>query len=305
MATADTNAIPADAAPRPTQVAVPTSPLRVSALRIQDLRVIRDVCMDLESTTVLVGENNVGKTAILRALELALGSARGTDDDYRVDDSGARVDEFVIDIRVSPNGSDAFTDEAAGRLGDAVQLATPQFATLRTRGVAATDGTGPILERRWVGGWSCERDPALALPELERPRSDQLNLIAYFLLDARRDLAEEVRQRRSYWGRLLADVDIPETERAALESSIAALGAELVSKSKVLAGLRDELDEVKKALGSAVAEVSIEALPARLDEVARAVDVMLKAPGSAALPLRLQGLGARSLAVVMVFQAYA
>ena len=51
--------------------------------------------------------------------------------------------------------------------------------------------------------------------------------------------------------------------------------------------------------------MSIEALPGRVEELARAVDVLLKAPGSAALPLRVQGMGSRSLAVVMVFQAFA
>lgn len=286
-------------------VEAPVSPLRVAEIRIQDLRVIRDICIDLSDTTVLVGENNVGKTTVLRALDLAIGPARGDDDDFRVDDSGARVAEFVTDVRVVPAGGAQFTDEAAGRLGDAVQLASPQFATLRTRGAASADGSGPMLERRWVGGWSCDRAEALALPELERPRTDQLNLLAFFLLDARRDLVEELRQRRSYWGRLLSDVGIPAGDRAALEASIAILGKEVVDKSVVLAGIRDELGAVKKALGSAVSEVAIEALPARIDEVARAVDIMLKAPGSASLPLRLQGLGARSLAVVMVFQAYA
>jgi putative ATP-dependent endonuclease of OLD family len=161
------------------------------------------------------------------------------------------------------------------------------------------------LDRHWLAGWSCDRAEALELTELERPRSDQLNLVSFFLLDARRDLVEEVRQRRSYWGRLLSDVGIAPADRAALEATIAAVGQDVVDKSIVLAGIRDELDAVKQALGDAVAEVSIEALPARIDEVARAVDVLLKAPGSAALPLRLQGLGSRSLAVVMVFNAYA
>lgn len=290
--------------PAPT-VAHAISPLRVREVRIQDLRLMQDICIELSDITVLVGENNVGKTTVLRALDLALGSVRGDDDDFRVDEGGTRIAEFVIDVKIAPTIAEQFTDEAAGRLGDAVQLDTPQFATLRTRGTPSADGSGPILKRRWVGGWSCDRGEALAFPELERPRMDQLNLLSFFLLDARRDLVEELRQRRSYWGRLLSDVGIPPGDRAALEASIAALGKDVVDKSVVLARVRDELDAVKKALGAAVMEVSIEALPARIDEVARAVDVMLKAPGSASLPLRLQGLGARSLAVVMVFQAYA
>lgn len=254
---------------------------------------------------MLVGENNVGKTAVLRAMDLALGPARGDDDDFRVSHAGVRVPEFVIDVKIVPAIGDQFSDEAAGRLGDAVQLGPPQFATLRTKGTSAADGSGPVLDRRWIGGWSCDRAEALALPELERPRSDQLNLISFFLLDARRDLVDELRQRRSYWGRLLADVGVPAAQRAALETDIAALSKQVVDNSVVLAGIRDQLDAVKKALGASVSEVSIEALPARIDELARSVDVVLKAPGSATLPLRTQGLGSRSLAVVMVFQAYA
>jgi putative ATP-dependent endonuclease of the OLD family len=285
-------------------VAPPASPLRITDVRIQDVRAIQDLCVELGDTTVLVGENNVGKTAVLRALDLALGPTRGEDDDFRVDGGGGRIPEFVIDVRMAPAAGELFSDEIAGRLGDAVQLATPQFATLRTRGTASADGSGPVLERRWVAGWSCDRADALGLTELERPRSEQLSLVSFFLLDARRDLVEEVRQRRSYWGRLLSDVGISPAHRAALEATIAAVGQDVVDKSTVLTGIRDELDAVKQALGDAVAEVAIEALPARIDEVARAVDILLKAPGSAALPLRLQGLGSRSLAVVMVFNAY-
>lgn len=295
-----------EVAPPPAPVLKPApAQVRVTHVRIQDVRAIEDLCIGLGDTTVLVGENNVGKTAILRALDLALGPTRAEDDDLRVDSVGSRVSELVIDVRIESATGDMFSDEIAGRLGDAVQLATPQFVTLRTRGTATADGSGPVLERRWLAGWSCDRTQALGLTELERPRSDQLTLVTFFLLDARRDLVEEVRQRRSYWGRLLSDVGIAPADRAALEATIAAVGRDVVDRSTVLAGLRDELGAVKQALGDAVAEVSIEALPARIDEVARAVDVLLKAPGSAALPLRLQGLGSRSLAVVMVFNAYA
>ena len=227
-------------------VAPAASPLCIAEVRLQDLRLIEDICIELSNITVLVGENNVGKTTLLRALDLALGSVRGEDDDFRVDGGGTRLTEFIIDVKIVPVAGAQFTDEAAGRLGDAVQLAAPQFATLRTRGTASADGSGPNLERRWLGGWSCDRAEALAFPELERPRADQLNLFTFFRLDARRDLVEELRQRRSYWGRLLSDVGIPPADRAELEASIAALGKDVVDKSIVLGSIRDELDVVEE-----------------------------------------------------------
>jgi predicted ATP-dependent endonuclease of OLD family len=111
------------AVPPPPRAGGPAeSPLRVEQLRIQDLRVLKDFCIDLSETTVLVGENNVGKTAVLRGLELALGSGRGEDDDFRVDDAGNRVAEFVVDVRIVPATGAQFTDEAAGRLGGVALL---------------------------------------------------------------------------------------------------------------------------------------------------------------------------------------
>src|SRR5205807_7557309 len=42
----------------------------------------------------------------------------------------------------------------------------------------------------------------------------------------------------------------------------------------------------------------------RVDDLARAIDVLVAAPGGASMPLRLQGMGSRSLAALMIFQAF-
>ncbi len=281
--------------------------LRVAEVRIQDFRAIRELCVPLSDLTVLVGENNVGKSTFLRALEVAIGGSRPVDDDLHVPETGQRGAEFVVDIKLVPADGSEFDDALTVRLGDAIQLpgGEPQFVALRTRGRVSADGTGPTIEQRFLNGWSCNRDEALALADLDPPNRDQLRLLSFFLLDARRDIVDELRQRRSYWGRLLSDVGVSDADRVALEATLATVGAEVVAKSSVLTTLRGELEHVRDALGSVVSSVTIEAIPARIDELIRAVDVLLKAPGSAALPLRLQGMGSRSLAVVMVFQAFA
>ena len=89
--------------------------------------------------------------------------------------------------------------------------------------------------------------------------------LSFFLLDARRDIVDELRQRQSYWRRLLADIGIDARERAALEAQLEELGSDVVSKSSVLTTLRDELDRIREALGSAVTAVSMEAIPARIE----------------------------------------
>jgi putative ATP-dependent endonuclease of OLD family len=280
--------------------------MRLAAARVQDFRGITDICISFDDMTVLVGENNVGKSSLLAALEVALTSSRPTDDDLRVDAAGSRASEFVVDLRLEPGTGDEFEEAAAVRLGDAVRLPATgkQFVVLRCRGRGGVDGSELTKELRFLADWSCDRAVAATVTELRPATRGQLSLLSFFLLDARRDMLDELRLRRSYWGRLLADVGINDADRAALEAQLLTLGSEVVRKSTVLSELHKGLARIQDALGTAVQQVALEAVPSRLEELAKAVDVLLQAPGSAALPLRVQGMGARSLAVVMVFQAF-
>src|SRR5207302_2084704 len=115
---------------------------------------------------------------------------------------------------------------------------------------------------------------------------------------ARRDLVEQLRSRGSHWGRLVADVGIGEAARLELEESLRQLGEKVVAESGVLTTVRGELQRIKEALGSTIGDVSISPLPGRVSDIARGMDVLVRAPESAPLPMRLQGMGARSLAAV-------
>ena len=48
--------------------------MRVTALLMENFRGIRRLELDLDEITVLIGENNSGKTAVLDALRLCLGT---------------------------------------------------------------------------------------------------------------------------------------------------------------------------------------------------------------------------------------
>ena len=51
--------------------------IKVIAARIHNFRSLKKVEVALESTTVLVGENNSGKTSFLEALHSAIGAGQG------------------------------------------------------------------------------------------------------------------------------------------------------------------------------------------------------------------------------------
>ena len=54
-----------------------------------------------------------------------------------------------------------------------------------------------------------------------------------------------------------------------------------------------------------IGQVEIEPLPSRIDDLTRATDVIINTSEGPKLPLRMQGLGSRSLAEMMVYRAFA
>ena len=265
--------------------------------------------MSLEPLTLIVGENNAGKSSVLQALSTFFGHTRATEDDLHVDDSGARSSEFVIDVRFIPGSGTGFSQDIATRLLGKIQIPKdtkePQFFTVRATGSVAKDGSGIAIDRRFVRGWAEDRRAAEALPLLpDRPGQEYLELVSFFLLDARRDLVDELRARTSHWGRLLSDLGLGAKEKAQIETALVQIGATIVGASPVLGAVKAGLTGVKEALGGSVGDVAIAPVPGRVDELARAVDVLISRPSGPALPLRLQGHGSRSLAAVMVFEAF-
>lgn len=75
--------------------------VQISNIRIDGFRGINDFKMPLEKTTLLTGVNNVGKTSVLKALQLALGS-RGflTYEDLNVH-NGIVANSIIIDLMIS------------------------------------------------------------------------------------------------------------------------------------------------------------------------------------------------------------
>jgi putative ATP-dependent endonuclease of OLD family len=51
--------------------------VKIRRLHIRNFRCLRDVEIPLDDVTVLIGENNAGKSALLDALRLALRGPRG------------------------------------------------------------------------------------------------------------------------------------------------------------------------------------------------------------------------------------
>ena len=124
------------------------------------------------------------------------------------------------------------------------------------------------------------------------------NLLYAELVDTRRDLDTELRQRGTAIRRILNDLRVPETDREDLEQRLAALGEDILRHSDTLQNVRDSLDSLDQyvdALGAA----RVDPVPRTLEELARSVGVSFDS-GVEPLASRLHGSGVRSLASLLV-----
>lgn len=281
--------------------------IRLECVRVEGFRTLSEVCTVLEAgTTVLVGENNTGKSAFLAALATAFGSRRAVPDDLHVDATGTVTDRFSVDVSIVPRAGARFEPAVATLFGGAVRrdAAGRDVVAMRTIGSLGADRISIETRRVFIEGWSsCDDTPGGEIAS-QRLTERHLALVAFALLDADRDLVEQLRLRHSPWAQLLAQLDLPVAVIRDIEAALSGVGEKVVNESVVLKRLRDQLTELQKALAT-IATVRLEPVPVRIDELARAIDVVMAAPGSPELPLRQQGLGSRSLAELLVFRAFA
>jgi putative ATP-dependent endonuclease of OLD family len=282
--------------------------LRIAEVRIQNFRLLRDMWLPLGNLTVLIGPNNSGKTAFLQALAVALGEQRSHAEDFYVSPSGSPAESFTIDLLIHPAQGDEFIEELRDLFADAIQIPVkgPEYVALRTFGRPDTRRDGILPRRSFLKGWARTGSDATAVSELKKPAVSReiLELFSYNLLDARRDIVDQLQGRATYWGKLAGSLDIQDQLRTEIEVALSHLGEKIIKGSSVLEQVRSEIDQITEALTPGSPGVDIEPLPGRVEDLARGMDVRLRAPGSAPISMARQGMGTRSLAALTVFSAF-
>lgn len=282
--------------------------LRIAEVRIQNFRLLRDLRLPLGELTVLIGPNNSGKTAFLQALAVAFGEQRADVEDLYIDSSGAPAKSFAIELLIRPAQGDEFREEIRDLLADAIQIPVegPEYFVLRTSGTPDTRRGGILPRRSFLKGWERTDSESMAMSELKKPGVSReiLELFSYNFLDARRDIVDQLQKRASYWGQLAGSLDIQDQLREEIEIALGALSTKIIKGSSVLEQIRNEIDRITEALTPGSPGVDVEPLPVRVEELARSMDIRLRAPGSAAISMARQGMGTRSLAALTVFSAF-
>lgn len=290
--------------------------MRITRLEISNFRSIRHMAIDLSDTTVFVGPNNAGKTAILDALRIALTrrwGQRGTGfseyDIHLPDDTADPKTSSGVSIELRSDESELgeWPDPVAEDLGDIIQidLATGRRTiALRTR-CAWSEDTG-AFEPIWEF-LDAKRDP-LAGRSARRVNLERFwRYLPVFYLGALRDVSDEFSPRSSqFWRRLLRALEIPsELESRALRV-LDLLNRRLLQADPRLEVIANTLSGATRiAARDREGGLAMRMVPLKSwDLLSRAEIILRNEPDLPWLPLRRQGQGIQSLSVIFLFQAF-
>lgn len=277
---------------------------------LENFRGIESLFLDLDRTTVLIGENNAGKTTVLEAIQSCLG--RST---TRRLSPFEEFDYYLTDASRDPAASPAiritltFVEENEGEWPDEVLQAFPKAVQMRD------DGRQQIRLRVTSAYDQAAKDFVCSheflnladMPFGPNPRATwALNqLVPVFYLQAIRDAAQQFQARSAFWKPFARNLQLDNDKRQELEQEIEKINQSILDAHK-------PFDDVKKSIAkvaglvplAAQDQASIEAIPLRVVDMLTRAQVKLAALTGAKLPVERHGAGAQSLAVLFLFEAF-
>lgn len=289
------------------------SSIRLSEIRIAGFRGIEDLCLPLEDTTLLTGCNNVGKTSILRALQLALGNnAFLSQEDLFISSSGNRADKIIVDIKFIPIDDSGkqiteFDEAWSGVLkADNISIENEeQFFAFRTqytyskvkldfeKKVEGIPGWNPIAGSSWQN-----------IRTTSRFKFDR-SLIPFYYIEAQRDVVEDSKLRTSFLGKILSSVSksYQDADVAEIEAKIKELNDSAIAKSDVLTRLQDILKQIESAVDSKNSEVKITPFTKKIRDLSKGLSIQYGSEENS-FTMDYHGMGTRSWSSLLSFKAF-
>lgn len=288
--------------------------MKLRKIIIKNFRCLADVSVPIGDTTVIIGENNSGKTALLEALRIALRRSIGkatpfNEYDYHMAgdcDTPQKSEGILIELWFHEDSPDEWSDSIALDLNDIIQtdpLMDLDYIGLRL--ISKYDESTKEIHTKWEF-LTLDGQP------LGGKGANPINFhkfqayIRSFYLSSLRDSEFEFSPRSKYWSGILKDLKITEEQKNALKAELEKINKSLLNSDPRLQQVISTLDKTQEILefGSSQ-KTSIQALPLKPWDLMSKSEVFIKTRGNEiSFPIAYHGQGTQSLAVLFLFQAY-
>lgn len=284
--------------------------IQVDVLRINGFRGIENLEITLPKVAILFGQNNAGKTSIIKALQLVLGDYGRylSSEDFFIDSADdQQVDKITVDIRIIPideNGRvKTFEDDWVNVFGEIIQPDLDEYDYVALRAIAKQHETLQgkyITEREYLTEWN-DFDNWLDSDTLKLTK--KLDEITFIPIDAQRDIHSEIKEKYSFIGRVLSNINYSSSEIEELEEKIAEINQNAVDKSANLTHLKTHLDKLSETtLGRGKTEIM--PFPKKIRDLSKNFSLHFGDNANSSFSMEYHGMGTRSWASMLTVKAF-
>lgn len=289
--------------------------MRLSRIRIQNFRCIKDAEIELGTTTVFIGPNNAGKTAILDAARIALTRLWGqrgtgfTEYDVHLPDESSdpkASDPVTIELELREETAGDWPADLQSDLQEIIQVdPIAGTASIIMRVSCAWDTTTLTYVPKWEF-LNVARKPLTGKGARATNAQEFFQFLPVFYLAALRDTSDQFSERSPFWGRLLRTVQIPKALEQRAQRIFNNLNTKLLASDTRLSTLADTLSNVSRvAEGDQPGSATLRIMPLRpWDLLSRSEVIYRCEDGRPWLPLTRHGQGTQSLSVIFLFKAF-
>jgi putative ATP-dependent endonuclease of OLD family len=284
--------------------------MRLNKITIENFRGIAHATIELHrDITVLIGENNVGKTSVLEALRFCLDVVKSdkacnfTEFDFHRDTATTALSScppIILTLEFRETADHLWLPEITQNLSEVI--VGDDLSVIKLRVTAEYDaGTNELSQKL-----AFLDDADNEMPKKSGHIQDLRRLRPFFFQRALRAAKDEFSSQSAYWSSFLNNKDIDDLTRRTLEAELSAITQKVVNAHGSFKQVADEVKRLSDfvAVGK-VEAVTVDSVTPDIYKTLRyGTEVNLLTASNAKIPLRSHGEGTQSLAVLLLFNAY-
>lgn len=281
--------------------------IRLQSVRIKGFRGFKNIEVDFENTTVLVGTNNAGKTTLLKALQLALTNSHfiSNDDFFYCDeyiDDTIIVDVLFVPLDENGNITNEFNEVwndvfKADRIG--ISAEGNQIMAFRT--IIKENNKTFRKQQFFIDQWEefLNEDTNWYDNEYDKELSFYFDEIPFFYLEANRDILEDIKSKSSYLGRILSSLEFSLENKQKIEALISELNSTTIGSSDILTELETTLKELDTAMDNTNNTVQLTPFTKKVRDLNKGIRI-----NYSEFSMDYHGMGTRSWSSLLVLKSF-
>jgi putative ATP-dependent endonuclease of OLD family len=279
----------------------------INKVRISGFRGILNLEISLPRVAVLIGKNNAGKTSVIKAMQLALGdySRHLTDEDFYIDSKDHVSSEIIVDVCIVPSGSNTFSEEWIETFENLRQFDSDDAEFVAIRTVCEKDSIkgGYKVTRHPLSSWNEFGNWTNNSAKINKKITKRIDAMPFVSIDAQRDIHQELREKTSYVGKVLSEIDFNSDDKEALEKLIQELNDKAVETSPVLTDLKGHLDSLSQSF-EGQGQADITPFPKKIRDLSKRFSIHFGDSATNSFSMEYHGMGTRSWASMLTVKAF-